>query len=96
MNGNAPVTALIRERLDAALRPESLIVRDDSEAHRGHAGAREGGHFHVTVVAESFRGVTALERHRRIHAALADLLPGRIHALSIDARVPDNPALDPR
>lgn len=96
MNDTAAVAELIRERLEAALRPASLEVRDDSEAHRGHAGAREGGHFHVRVVAEVFRGLSSLERHRRIHSALVGLLPGRIHALSIDARVPDNPASDPR
>jgi len=91
VSDTAAVAALIRERLQAALQPAALEVRDDSAAHRGHAGAREGGHFHVTVVAEAFRGVAPLERHRRIHAALTGLLPGRIHALSIDARVPDNP-----
>lgn len=89
---SAEVAVLIRERLAAALSPAQLSVRDDSAAHAGHAGAREGGHYHVLIVAEAFRGLAPLARHRRVYAALAEVMPGRIHALSIDARVPDNPA----
>jgi BolA protein len=88
----AEVAAQIRERLEAALRPSRLDVRDDSHLHAGHAGAREGGHYHVTIAAEAFRGRAALGRHRLVYEALTELLPGRIHALSIDASLPDNPA----
>ena len=38
--------------------------------HAGHAGAREGGHYRVTLVAEAFHGRSALERHRLVYAAL--------------------------
>ena len=88
----AEVAAQIRERLDAALRPSHLSIRDDSHLHVGHAGAREGGHYHVTIAAEAFRGRPVLARHRLVYEALTELLPGRIHALSIDASLPDNPA----
>ncbi len=87
----AAVAALIRARLTDGLTPVRLEVRDDSHLHVGHAGAREGGHYHVTVASESFRGLGPLARHRRVYEALGDLLPGRIHALSIDALLPDNP-----
>jgi BolA protein len=55
------------ERLRAALQslnPTSLEIRDDSAKHAGHAGAREGGHFHVVIASAAFAGVPALERHR--------------------------------
>jgi BolA protein len=84
------MAAQIRTRLEAELQPERLEIRDDSHLHAGHAGAREGGHFHVVIVAEAFRGLAPLARHRRVYAALGDLLPGRIHALSIDALLPEN------
>jgi BolA protein len=87
-----PLTELIRDRLQAALQPSRLEIRDDSHLHAGHAGAREGGHFHVVISSEAFRGLAVLARHRRVYAALGDLLPGRIHALSIDAQVPENRA----
>lgn len=77
------------ERLHAALqtlRPTLLEIRDDSARHAGHAGAREGGHFHVVIAAAAFTGVSALERHRMVYAAAAELMGRDIHALSIDAR----------
>ncbi len=77
------------ERLRAALQslnPTVLEIRDDSARHAGHAGAREGGHFHVVIAAAAFTGVSALERHRMVYAAAAELMGRDIHALSIDAR----------
>lgn len=77
------------DRLRAALQslqPTRLEIRDDSAKHAGHAGAREGGHFHVVIAAPAFAGVSALERHRMVYAAAAELMGRDIHALSIDAR----------
>ena len=48
--------ARLRAALEAALAPESLEIRDDGDRHIGHPGAREGGHFHVTIVARAFDG----------------------------------------
>ena len=86
---NAPaVMAEMRAALEAALAPASLEIIDDSARHAGHAGARGGGHFRVTLVAEAFRGRSALERHRLVYTALASLMAGRVHALNIIARAP--------
>jgi BolA family transcriptional regulator, general stress-responsive regulator len=77
------------ERLHAALQsltPTHLQIRDDSAQHAGHAGAREGGHFHVTIASPAFAGRSAVERHRMVYAAAAELMGRDIHALSIDAR----------
>jgi BolA family transcriptional regulator, general stress-responsive regulator len=85
MNGGSRVERL-RAALQAALSPTLLEIRDDSARHAGHAGAREGGHFHVTIVATAFDGRSAVERHRMVYAAAAELMGRDIHALSIDAR----------
>lgn len=89
-SGSSVVAAELERRLRAAFAPESLEVRDESEQHRGHAGWREGGgtHFAVTIVAASFRGLFRLERQRRVHAAVGDLLGAPVHALRITARAP--------
>ena len=76
----------LKDTLDAALAPAQVEVRDDSALHAGHAGAREGGHFHVTIASAAFAGRSAVERHRMVYAAAAELLGTDIHALSIDAR----------
>ena len=88
----AEVAALIHQRLAVALQPARLAIRDDSHLHAGHAGAREGGHYHVSIAAEAFRNLSVLSRHRLVYEALSSLLPGRIHALSIDASLPENPS----
>jgi BolA family transcriptional regulator, general stress-responsive regulator len=78
----------LRAALEAALHPTLLEIRDDSARHAGHAGAREGGHFHVVIAAAGFAGVSPIERHRMVYAAAAPLMGHDIHALSIDARSP--------
>jgi BolA protein len=75
--------------LTAALAPSRLEVQDDSHLHAGHAGAREGRHFSVRIAAEAFRGLPRVRRHRLVYDAVASLMPQGIHALAIDARVPD-------
>jgi BolA protein len=83
----------IEARLREAFAPLALEVVDESAKHRGHAGAASGGgHFRVTIVAERFRGLGRLERHRLVHEALADELRREIHALAIAARAPEEPA----
>jgi BolA protein len=80
----------IRERLEAALAPETVAITDESHLHAGHPGAAAGGgHFAVDIVADSFRGQSQLERHRMVYKALGDLMPDEIHALSIRAKTPE-------
>ncbi|HEY0856049.1 MAG TPA: BolA family protein [Albitalea sp.] len=80
------------EQIDAALRsalaPAELAVRDDSQLHAGHAGAREGRHFSVRIVSERFNGLSRLARHRLVYDSLDQLIPRGIHALAIEARAP--------
>jgi BolA protein len=86
-----PVAAEIHARLTAALQPARLVVRDDSEQHRGHGGYRGEGaesHFTVEIEAQAFAGQSRLARQRAVNAALKDLLVERVHALAIVARAP--------
>ena len=85
------IAAEIETRLRAELAPTELNIRDDSAQHAGHAGAREGGHFHVAVVSDRFTGLQRLARHRLVYHCLSDLMQRGIHALAIDARAPGEP-----
>ena len=88
MSDNADRMVRMRERL-GALQPTFLDVVDDSHHHVGHAGARDGrGHFSVDVVSAEFAGLSPIARHRRVYAALGDMMQADIHALSIRARTP--------
>ena len=82
---------LIERLLKEKFRPQELLVKDQSHLHTGHAGAKDGrGHFDVTIVAEVFRGVPRLKRHRMVFDALGDLMQSDIHALRIKATSPDD------
>jgi len=78
----------IRSALEAAFAPLALEVVDDSAAHAGHPGAREGRHFGVRITATAFAGQSRVARHRLVYDALASLIPRGIHALAIEARAP--------
>jgi intracellular septation protein len=87
-----PVTRAqrLRERLESRFAPAQLTVEDESHLHEGHAGAAGGqSHFRVRIVAEAFRGIPSVARHRLIYAAVDDLMKSDIHALAIEARAPD-------
>ena len=86
---NAERIGRIREALQRELAPLQLDIVDDSAKHAGHAGAREGGHFRVRLVAEAFRGKSRIERHRLVFAALEGAFGSDIHALNIEARTPE-------
>jgi BolA protein len=81
--------AFIDARLTAALAPSSLSIRDDSALHAGHAGAAEGGHYAVTIVAAAFDRKPRVMRHRLVYDALADVMQRGIHALAITAHSPE-------
>ena len=78
----------IRQKLEAAFQPSELVVEDESERHRGHAGYQEGGqsHFRVKIASGAFSDMNRLARHRAVHSALGPELIGRIHALALDIR----------
>jgi BolA protein len=81
----------MREKL-AALEPLRLDIADDSAKHAGHAGAKEGGHYRLTIVSPRFSGCGTMQRHRLIYEALGPMMRGEIHALSIKALTPEESA----
>jgi stress-induced morphogen len=72
-------TAPLRDLLDEAF-PDAteLEVRDRTGG---------GDHFHVTVATPSFSGLSLVEQHRLVYAALAaPLADGTIHELRISTK----------
>lgn len=85
----AGTDAVIESKLQAALSPVHLEVRDDSHLHAGHPGARGGGgHYSVVVVAAAFEGMGRLERHRLVYSLLGEEMKRTIHALSLRTLTP--------
>lgn len=78
----------IVQRLQS-IEPISLEIEDESAMHAGHAGNGGGAHFKLTMTSSHFSGKSHIMRHRLIYQTLFDLIPNRIHALSITAIAPD-------
>jgi BolA protein len=82
-------TSLIRGVLENKFDLTELLIKDQSQLHAGHEGAKDGkGHFDVTIVSEAFAGQNRIARHRMVYDALTDLLQTDIHALRIKAFTP--------
>lgn len=80
---------IIRKCLENALESTVCDLKDDSAAHKGHAGAASGaGHFSVTIVSQKFEGLNRISRHRLVYDAVGDLMHTEIHALNIRALTP--------
>ena len=75
----------IASKLEAALSPTQIEVRDVSHQHAGHAGWRESGetHFEVVMVSSAFAGKGRVECHRMVNRILAEELATSVHALQL-------------
>ena len=76
----------IIDKLQLSFNPSLLVVEDQSEMHRGHAGWNENGesHFHIRISSGLFSGLSRIKQHRAIYEALTKKLVNKIHAISIE------------
>lgn len=80
----------IEEALTQAFSPTHLEIIDESHLHAGHEGAKAGGgHYVVHIVAEGFTEKSRIQKHRMVNDACKHLFPKTIHALSIQAKAPE-------
>ena len=72
--------------LTAEFAPTELVVVDDSDAHRGHGGWREGGgtHFNVKIRAQAFAGLSRVAAQRLVMKTLKAEFEDGLHALALD------------
>ena len=85
------VEATMREKLQRAFQPTRLDVINESHLHAGHRTSPGTGesHFRLLMVSPLFAGKSRLQRHRLVNEALAAELKGKVHALALDLRAPD-------
>jgi BolA protein len=90
MSISQSVAERLRRKFEAAFTPDELVIRDESAAHAGHSGAREGGesHFRVRIVSAAFEGLSRVERQRRVYAAAEEEIAGGLHALALTTLTP--------
>lgn len=85
-----PVAREMLDRLENALAPTRVSLRDDSEKHRGHGGYNPAGesHFFLGIESSAFTGVNRVGRQRLVYKALGELLDDRVHALAMETKAP--------
>lgn len=83
-----PFYVRMTRKLEAALKPSRLLLRDESHLHAGHRespGLPET-HFALEVVSDEFKGLSLLQRQRKVYGLLQEELKERVHALSMKTR----------
>lgn len=80
---------IMEQRLTDACSPTRLNIIDDSAQHVGHRGNQGGGHFTVEITSPIFEGLSLVKRHQLVYKALGDFVGREIHAVSINAKTPD-------
>jgi BolA family transcriptional regulator, general stress-responsive regulator len=81
----------LESRLNKAFAPLTLVVKDESSLHAGHAGSKGGGkHFAIELRSAAFEGLTPVQRHQAVYVVVKDLMQalpvrrhGYIHALKL-------------
>jgi stress-induced morphogen len=61
--------------------PNSTIVLKDTVGDENH--------YDATIISPAFKGLSRIERHRMVNTALADLLAGPLHAISLTLSTPE-------
>ena len=74
----------------AAAEIETMIRTAIPDAHVEITDlAGDGDHYAARVVSESFRGVSRVDRQRRVYEALGGKMGDVLHALQLTTAVPD-------
>lgn len=84
---NNPVQTSIIKKLSESFKPVHIDVINESFKHNVPKGAET--HFKVVIVSENFSGKSLIDRHRQVNSVLSEELTGPVHALSIQAKTPE-------
>ncbi|KAG8560066.1 hypothetical protein GDO81_014765 [Engystomops pustulosus] len=94
-NMEKPVETSIKAKLTENLQPSHLEVHNESYMHAVAPGSET--HFKVVIVSDVFDGKSLIQRHRLVNDLLKEELAGPVHALSIQAKTPqqwdENPSV---
>ncbi len=71
----AEIEALIRSAL-----PDAKVTIEDL--------AGDGDHYAAAVVSEAFRGISRVQQHQLVYAALRGRMGGELHALALQTSAP--------
>ena len=76
---SVPTPEEIKQRIEAAVPGARADVQDTTGT---------GDHFAATVVSEAFAGLSRIQQHKLVYAALEPDIGGAIHALALKTTAP--------
>ena len=71
----AEISAMIKEAL-----PDAIVAIDDL--------AGDGNHYAARIVSAQFKGMSRVQQHQLVYAALRGKMGGDLHALALQTSVP--------
>lgn len=93
-----PLQMAIESKLRKAFQPERLEVINESHLHAGHHHVASGHqatfdgtgetHFRIRIVAEAFKPMSRIARHRAVNDVLGEEFAAGLHALAIEPSAP--------
>ena len=81
----------IEKKIEAALKPKSLEVINESHLHAGHQESFDGSgetHLRIKIVSDAFTGMSRIDRHRAINVLIREEIDQGLHAIAIEAKAP--------
>ena len=84
----------IESKLREKFSPQALEIVNESHLHAGHQESFDGSgetHLRIRIVADAFKGMGRVDRHRAVNALIADEMAEGLHAIAITALAPDEP-----
>ena len=72
------IQSVIEEKIGVRFKPHHLLINNESNLH---GGPSTESHFKLTVVSDSFLGLSRVNRHRQIYDLLSEELENGVHAL---------------
>jgi stress-induced morphogen len=74
--------SVVEERIRAGIPEVEVVEIEDLTGTKDH--------YRATVVAGGFRGMSRIEQHQAVYAALGELMAGPVHALSLSTFTPES------
>ena len=74
---------VMKSRLESTMELYHFEVKDFTGRHLNHKLHDGGFHLEAVIVSNDFEGDNLVQRHRKVYAAMGELMNHEIHALSM-------------
>jgi len=80
---STPIEIEMEKRLKSQLDLKHFEVKDFTGRHLHHEQHNGGFHLEAVIVSDNFKELSLIKRHKKVYAAMGELMNHEIHALSM-------------